>query len=165
MSNDKAAATYHGKIVTPGPHAEINRKRSLNPPPDTAFATGPNWCCWMGRHTNGADHVRMCEHYQATADHPRTPQTTGEHTKAKLEDPQYGVPAAEAAAGMAFQMSQLAQHTGSSVPGVPASEERYAGESAPVRRGWTPTKREIQVAAALFLVLVAVSGWVFRALG
>jgi hypothetical protein len=117
-------------------------------------ALGPNWCCWMGRHTDGADHVKMCEHRR---------ETTGEHIQAKLSDYTYGQAAQE---GMAFQMSQAAQHTGWAMPGVPtADERRYTKPARKTRRSWSPTKREIQIAAALFLVLVAVSGWVFRALG
>jgi len=151
-------ARYHRRPTTEDWSAARRWAASYGYRTQTAF------CCWMAKHTHGEDHVRMCENYQ----------TTGEHTKSKLEDPQYGmVTADEAASGMAWATSQLAQHTGSSVPGAPVDmpqpnlmkAARPGPPRPPARRGWAPTKREIQITVALFLVLVAVSVWLFRVLG
>lgn len=50
-------------------------------------------------------------------------ETTGEHIKAKLEDNPYaGVTGAQASESAAYATSQLSQHTGSTVPGVPQNQ-------------------------------------------
>jgi hypothetical protein len=90
-------------------------------------------------------------------------ETTGERTKAKLADD-------------AYRTSQLAQHTGSSVPGVPydyeTAEERYANAYmrtlGPARRKaptpWTPTNRQLAVAGTIAAVIIVLLGWLLLSL-
>jgi hypothetical protein len=126
--------------VVPGPYAELNRKRSFNP--EAVPAVGPNWCCWMGRHTNGADHVRMCEHHRGT------PETTGEHTLAKLADNPYGGVTGEEALSRLRHRNRL------------RSLAAHDSFTPSVRRGWTPTSREILTAVGFLLVILGVVLWV-----
>jgi len=95
MSNDKAAATY-GQVAAPH---EFHWNSDI-PGPGT---------CTCGRRLDHPLHLRG--------------ETTGDHTQTKLDDNPYGlVSTEEALPGMAFLVSQLGQHTGSTIPGVPQNQ-------------------------------------------
>jgi hypothetical protein len=149
MSDEKVAATYHGKCTC---HEGLCARHPLIDPVDRLRDVVT--CCWMAKHTGGDDHVRMCPNFR---------ETTGEHTKAKLaDDPYTGVIAGmEAMKAAAWSTSQFSQHTGSAIPGVPSSEERYAQHAAP-RRPWSPTHKELAVCLAIVGVILLVAGiWIF----